>query len=62
MKVEISNEEIEELTKEMQDKTTEEIYTILRLAGEKKFDGAIYLEDNIFLAENYKKFTYKEVN
>jgi len=63
MKVKISNEEIERLYQEMQDKSVEEIYTILRLAGEKTFVGAIMLDDGLFLAENYRKFvSNKEVN
>jgi len=58
-----SDEEIESLVKELEGKSVEEIFTILRLAGEKKFVGAIVLDDGIFLAENYRKFVYdREVN
>jgi hypothetical protein len=58
-----SKEEIEKLTQELEGKNVEEIYTILRLAGEKKFSGAVVLDDGIFLAENYRKFVYdREVN
>ena len=56
-----SEEEIESLVKEMEGKSAEEIYTILRLAGEKKFVGAIVLDDGLFLAENYWKFYYNRM-
>lgn len=40
----------------------QELYTLERLKEEKKYSGAIFIEDYLFILLNMEKYCLKEIN